>query len=110
MQNWIFLSAAIVAEVIATSSLKASEGFTRLWPSLIVLVGYAAAFYLLALTLRTIPVGVAYAVWSGAGVVLVTLVAWLIYGQKLDPPALIGIAFIVTGVMILNLFSEAGTH
>jgi len=110
MQNWIFLSAAIVAEVIATSSLKASEGFTRLWPSLIVVVGYAAAFYLLALTLRTIPVGVAYAVWSGAGVVLVTLVAWLIYGQKLDLPTLIGIAFIVTGVMILNLFSKAGTH
>lgn len=110
MQNWIFLSAAIVAEVIATSSLKASEGFTRLWPSLIVVVGYAAAFYLLALTLRTIPVGVTYAVWSGAGVVLVTLVAWLIYGQKLDLPTLIGIAFIVTGVMILNLFSKAGTH
>lgn len=110
MQNWFFLSVAIVAEVVATSFLKASQGFTRLGPSLVVLVGYGAAFYLLALTLRSIPVGVAYAIWSGAGVVLVTLVAWLIYGQKLDVAGVIGIGFIVIGVMILNLFSRTAIH
>lgn len=110
MQNWFFLSVAIVAEVVATSFLKASQGFTRLGPSLVVLVGYGAAFYLLALTLRSIPVGVAYAIWSGAGVVLVTLAAWLIYGQKLDIPGVIGIGFIVIGVMILNLFSKTAVH
>lgn len=105
MQQWLFLSVAIVSEVIATSALKAAEGFTRPWPSLIVVAGYAAAFYFLSLTLRTIPVGVAYAIWSGAGVALITLIAWIAFGQALDVAAVIGLALIVAGVVVLNLFS-----
>ncbi|MDY0072383.1 MAG: SMR family transporter [Thauera sp.] len=107
---WLFLGFAIVGEVIGTSALKAAEGFTRLWPSLIVISGYAAAFYFLSLTLRSIPVGVAYAVWSGIGIVLISLVAFLLYGQRLDLPALLGIALIVAGVLVINLFSGLGGH
>jgi small multidrug resistance pump len=103
--QWVFLSLAIVSEVIGTSALKAAEGFSRFWPSAVVLLGYASAFYFLSLTLRTIPVGVAYAVWSGAGIVLIALIAWLVYGQALDLPAIIGILLIVAGVAVLNLFS-----
>lgn len=110
MKNWIFLSVAIVAEVIATSALKASAGFSKPWPSVLVVVGYGIAFYLLALTLRTIPVGIAYAVWSGAGIVLITAVAWLLYGQKLDLPAFIGMGLIISGVVVLNVFSKAVVH
>jgi len=108
--NWLYLGVAIVCEVVATSSLKASEGFTRLWPSVIVVVGYAAAFYCLSLTLRTIPVGVAYAVWSGVGIILVTLAGWYFYDQQLDTPALIGIALIAAGVVVLNTLSKSVTH
>ena len=108
--SWLHLAVAIVAEVVATSMLKASDGFSRLWPSLVVVVGYGVAFYFLSLTLRTIPVGIAYAVWSGAGIVLVSLIAWLGFGQKLDAPALLGIALIVAGVLVLNLFSRAVAH
>ena len=89
--NWLYLAVAIVLEVVATSALKASEGFTKLWPSVLVVVGYSAAFYMLSLTLRSMPVGVVYAVWSGVGVVLITLVGWLVFKQNLDAPALIGI-------------------
>jgi small multidrug resistance pump len=110
MQQWIFLSIAIVSEVIATSALKSSEEFSRLWPSAIVIAGYATAFYFLALTLRTIPVGVAYAIWSGVGVALIALIAWLLHGQSLDLPGIVGIALIVAGVVILNLFSTAVSH
>jgi small multidrug resistance pump len=104
--QWIFLAVAIVSEVIGTSALKASEGFSRFWPSVIVVVGYASAFYFLSLTLRTIPIGVAYAIWSGAGVALIALISWLLYGQSLDLPAIVGIALIVAGVVVLNLFSR----
>lgn len=107
--HWIYLAIAIVAEVIATSCLKPSEGFTRLWPSIAVVAGYGLAFFFLSLTLRTIPVGVAYAVWSGVGIVLVATVGWLAFGQKLDAPAVIGMAMIIGGVAVLNLFS-ATTH
>jgi small multidrug resistance pump len=110
MQQWIFLSVAIVSEVIATSALKASEGFSRLWPSLIVVTGYAAAFYFLSLTLKTIPVGIAYAIWSGAGIALITLIAWVLYGQSLDTPAIIGLLLIVSGVVVLNVFSKSVSH
>jgi small multidrug resistance pump len=110
MQQWIFLSVAIVSEVIATSALKASEGFTRLWPSAIVIVGYATAFFLLSLTLKTIPVGVVYAIWSGAGIALITLISWAFLGQSLDLPAIIGMMLIVVGVIILNLFSNTLPH
>jgi small multidrug resistance pump len=108
--NWLYLAVAIVMEVVATSALKASDGFTRLLPSALVVVGYAAAFYLLSLTLRTMPVGVVYAVWSGVGVVLITLVGWLVFKQALDLPAFIGIALIATGVIVLNFFSKAVPH
>ncbi|MBM4181660.1 MAG: QacE family quaternary ammonium compound efflux SMR transporter [Betaproteobacteria bacterium] len=110
MQQWVFLSVAIVSEVIATSALKASEGFTRLWPSVIVTVGYASAFYFLSLTLKTIPIGVAYAIWSGVGVALIALIAWLFFGQVLDTPALIGLALIIAGVVVLNVFSKTLAH
>jgi small multidrug resistance pump len=110
MKQWIFLSVAIISEVVATSALKATEDFTRLWPSVIVFIGYASAFYFLTLTLRTLPVGIAYAIWSGAGVALITLVGWLIYRQTLDVPALIGIALIVAGVVVLNVFSGSVPH
>lgn len=105
--HWLYLAIAIVAEVVATSLLKSTESFTRLGPSLIVVAGYASAFYFLTLTLKTIPVGVAYAVWSGAGMVLVTAVAWFWHKQELDLPAIIGMALIIAGVLIMNLFSKS---
>jgi small multidrug resistance pump len=110
MQQWIFLSMAIISEVIATSTLKASDGFSRLWPSLIVTAGYASAFYFLSLTLKTIPVGMAYAIWSGAGVALIALIAWVFFGQKLDIPAVIGLLLIVAGIVVLNVFSRTIAH
>ncbi|QOJ22550.1 MAG: QacE family quaternary ammonium compound efflux SMR transporter [Gammaproteobacteria bacterium] len=110
MQQWIFLAIAIVSEVIATSFLKSAEGFTRLWPSLIVVIGYLLAFYLLSLTLKTIPVGVAYAIWSGVGIVLIALSGWLFLGQALDTPALIGLTLIVAGVAVINVFSCTMPH
>lgn len=110
MNGWIALGIAIAAEVVGTSALKASEGFTRLWPSVLVVLGYGAAFYCLSLVLRTIPVGVAYAIWSGLGIVLITLVAYVLYGQKIDLAGLIGMALIVAGVLVLNLFSKTSTH
>ena len=110
MQQWIFLAVAIVSEVIATSFLKAAEGFTRLWPSLVVVTGYLLAFYLLSLTLKTIPVGVAYAIWSGVGFVLIALSGWLFLGQSLDMPAVIGLSLIIAGVAVINVFSRTVTH
>ena len=110
MQQWAFLAIAIISEVAATSALKASAGFSRLWPSLVVVAGYAAAFYFLSLTLRTIPIGVAYAIWSGAGVALIALIAWVFYGQALDGAAIIGLLLIVAGVIVLNVFSRTVTH
>jgi len=108
--QWIYLAIAIVSEVVATSALKAAEGFTRLVPSTLVVVGYALAFYFLSLTLRTIPLGVAYAIWAGVGVALVALVGWVVYHQSLDIAALIGISLIVSGVIVLNLFSKTVVH
>ena len=105
--NWLYLGIAIVAEVIATSALKSAEGFTRLAPSLVVLVGYITAFYFLSLTLKTIPVGLAYAIWSGVGIVLIALIGWLVLGQPLDIPALIGIGLIIAGVIVINGLSRS---
>ncbi|MEC7989443.1 MAG: multidrug efflux SMR transporter [Candidatus Thermoplasmatota archaeon] len=110
MNNWVYLGLAIFSEVLATASLKSPEGFTRLVPSIVVLVGYAAAFYFLSLTLDTIPIGVAYAVWSGVGVATITLVSFVVYGQKIDTAGLIGIGLIVAGVIVLRLFSEASVN
>jgi small multidrug resistance pump len=110
MKQWIFLAVAIVSEVIGTSALKATGEFTRLWPTVIVVICYLSAFYFLTLTLRTVPIGIAYAIWSGMGVALIALVAWLFYGQTLDIPAYIGIAFIVAGVVVLNVYSKTVVH
>jgi small multidrug resistance pump len=108
--NYVYLFAAIVSEVIATSALKAAEGFSRFWPSVIVIVGYGLAFYCLSLTMRTISIGIAYAIWSGVGIVLIALVGLLFYRQPLDAPALIGMAFILAGVLIINVFSRTAGH
>lgn len=108
--GYLHLAVAIAAEVMATSALKASEGFTRLGPSLIVVAGYAVAFYFLSLVLRTVPVGVAYAIWSGAGIVLIALIGWVVLRQPLDLPALLGIGLIVAGVAVIQLFSKASAH
>lgn len=106
--TYVFLMIAIVAEVIATSALRATNGFTNLVPSIIVIAGYAAAFYFLSLTLRTLPVGIAYAIWSGLGIVLVSIVAWVAYKQVLDVPAVIGMGLIIAGVIVINAFSRVG--
>ena len=110
MNHWVYLITAIVSEVIATSTLKASTGFTKPLPSVVVVIGYLVSFYFLSLTLKTIPVGIAYAIWSGVGVVLISVVAWLLYGQRLDLPALIGMGLIISGVMVINLFSNTAGH
>jgi small multidrug resistance pump len=107
---YLYLGAAILAEVIATSLLKTSQGFTRLWPSVATVIGYAISFYCLAQTLGSVPTGVAYAIWSGVGIVLISLIAWWVYGQTLDAPALIGMGLIVAGVVVINLFSKSVAH
>ncbi|MDB5749631.1 MAG: multidrug transporter [Ramlibacter sp.] len=104
---YAFLAIAILAEVIATSCLRATEGFTRLLPSVATVVGYAVSFYFLSLTLATIPAGIAYAIWSGVGIVLISSIGWLLYGQSLDVPAIAGMALIVAGVVVINLFSRS---
>ncbi|EFM57617.1 SMR family transporter [Brucella inopinata] len=110
MPVYVFLAIAIFSEVIGTLSLKASEGFSRLGPSIVVVVAYGLAFYFLSLTLKTIPVGVAYAIWSGVGVTLVALIGWLVFGQKLDLPAIVGMGLIIAGVIVLNLLSNTAQH
>ena len=102
--SFVYLAVAIIAEVAATTALKASEEFTKLVPSLVVIVGYGVAFYMLALVLRTIPVGIAYALWAGLGIVLVALLGAIIFKQMPDLPAVIGMALIVSGVAVINLF------
>lgn len=107
MKAWLFLLVAIVTEVIATSALKASEGFHKFWPSVIVVLGYGASFYFLSLILRTTPMGIVYAIWSGLGLILITIIGWIVFGQRLDMPALIGMALITAGVVVMNLFSKS---
>jgi small multidrug resistance pump len=107
---YVYLSVAIVAEVIATGALRAAEGFTVLLPSAISVVGYVVAFYFLSLTLKTMPVGIAYAIWSGVGIVLISLVGWLVYKQLLDLPAIIGMTLIMAGVVVINLWSRTVVH
>ena len=103
--HWWYLAFAILAEVLATSALKAAEGFSRPLPSLVVVVGYGVAFYLLSLTLRVVPVGIAYAIWSGVGTGLIALLGWLLFGQALNLAAWIGLALIVAGVLVIQLGS-----
>ncbi len=108
--SYFFLFVAILAEVAATSFLKLSDGFTRAGPTAIMAVGYVVAFYFLSISLREIPTGVAYAIWSGVGVVLIAAIAWVTQGQKLDAPALAGIALIMVGVLVMNMFSKTVGH
>ncbi|MBA4141616.1 MAG: QacE family quaternary ammonium compound efflux SMR transporter [Nitrosospira sp.] len=108
--QWFYLSIAIVSEVVATSALKSSNGFTQLWPSMTVVAGYAIAFFFLSVTLRTMPVGIAYAIWSGVGIMLIALIAWLVHGQVLDAPAVLGLVLIVAGVVVLSVFSRSAIH
>ncbi|CAI0716633.1 Methyl viologen resistance protein C [Serratia ficaria] len=106
----MYLTMAIVAEVIATTMLKASEGFTRLWPSLLVVAGYGVAFWGLSMVVKTLPLGIVYAIWSGMGIVLVSIAAVFVYQQKLDWPAVIGMGLIIAGVLVINLLSKASVH
>ncbi|MEP3047552.1 MAG: SMR family transporter [Roseibium sp.] len=107
---YLYLGAAIVAEVIATSALARTENFTRLWPTVITIIGYALSFWLLSFTFRVLPTGIVYAVWSGAGIVLITMVAWFLFDQKLDLPALLGLGLIIAGVIVINVFSKSVGH
>ncbi len=103
----LILAAAIVSEVIATTALKASDGFTRLVPGAVTAIGYMISFYLLSLALKAIPVGVAYAIWSGVGIVLIACIGWALFDQKLDLAALIGMGLIISGVAVIQLFSDS---
>ncbi len=110
MKNLIFLTLAIMSETLATTMLKMSDQFTRPLPSVITVLGYGAAFYLLSLSLRTIPVGIAYGIWSGVGIVLITVIGAVVFKQTPDLPAIIGLAFIIAGVLIINLLSGMSAH
>jgi small multidrug resistance pump len=104
--GYVYLSIAIVAEVLGTSALKAADGFTKLGPGILAVVSYGVAFYCLSFVLRTVPMGTAYAIWSGAGIALISIIGLVFFKQSLDLPAVIGITLIVAGVAILNLFSK----
>lgn len=108
--HYIYLILAIATETIGTTALQASQQFTRLWPSIICFAAYAISFYLLALTLKVLPVGIMYAIWSGLGIVLIAIIGYFIFGQKLDAPAVIGMTMIVAGIVVINLFSKTAGH
>jgi small multidrug resistance pump len=110
MKTYIFLAIAIIGEVIATSALKPAAGFSKLLPSMLVIAGYGTAFYFLSLTLRTMPIGIVYALWSGVGVALISVIGWVVFKQSLDLAAIVGITLIVIGVVILNVFSKVSVH
>lgn len=110
VQVYIYLALAILAETAGTTALQASQQFTRLWPSVLVVVAYAISFYLLALTLKYMPVGVVYAIWSGLGIVFIAAIGYVIFGQKLDAPAMIGTAMILAGIVVIQLFSKVAPH
>ncbi len=109
-QTYLILFLAVIAETIGTTALQASQQFTRFWPSILVLVGYGFAFYLLALTLRVMPVGIVYAIWSGLGIALIALIGFLVFGQRLDWPAILGLAMILGGILVIHLFSATAGH
>ncbi len=110
MNGYAWLAIAIVAEVIATTALKASAEFTKTIPTLITAVGYGIAFWCMSHAMKTVPVGTAYAIWSGVGIVLITAISWVMFKQRLDAPALVGMGLIVAGVLVINLFSKAAAH
>ena len=108
--TYLMLALAIAAEVAATTFMKLSDGFTRPIPSVLTVLGYGISFYFLSIILKSIPTGIAYAIWSGAGIVLITLIAWVFQGQKLDAPAIGGMALIIAGVLVMNLWSKSAAH
>ncbi|MFT7524444.1 MAG: small multidrug resistance pump [Candidatus Paceibacteria bacterium] len=108
--HFITLIVAVIFETIGTTALQASQQFTKLGPSIIVVIAYAAAFYLLALTLKTMPVGIMYAIWSGSGIVLIAVIGWVVFRQTLDWPAVLGMALILAGIVIIQMFSKSATH
>lgn len=108
--HYLYLVVAIACETIGTTALQASQQFTRLWPSVLVVVGYGAAFYFMALTLRVMPVGVVYAIWSGLGVVMIAAIGYVVFGQKLDLPAVLGMCLIICGILVIHLFSNTTAH
>ncbi|MFM9836482.1 MAG: DMT family transporter [Methylophilaceae bacterium] len=110
MNHWLALAIAIVAEVIATSTMKATNEFTRFWPSLVVVLGYGTGFYFMTISMRVLPIGIMYAIWSGVGILVVSLMGWVIYRQALDIPAIIGMGLIVAGVVVINVFSKSIGH
>ena len=110
MNHWLALAIAIVAEVIATSTMKATNEFTRFWPSLVVVLGYGTGFYFMTISMRVLPIGIMYALWSGVGILVVSIMGWVIYRQALDIPAIIGMSFIIAGVVVINVFSKSIGH
>ncbi|WP_019955135.1 SMR family transporter [Yoonia vestfoldensis] len=108
--HYVFLIFAIIAETIGTTALQASQQFTRLWPSVVVVIAYGVSFYLLAMTLRFMPVGVVYAMWSGLGIVMIAAIGFVVFGQRLDLPAIIGIGMILGGILVIHLFSQTSPH
>ncbi len=108
--HYVYLAIAILTETIATSAIQASQQFTRIGPSLIVVIGYAASFYFMALTLKVMPIGIVYALWSGVGIVLMAAIGYVVFRQKLDTPAVIGIVLIIVGIVVIQLFSNTKTH
>ncbi|AXT34140.1 QacE family quaternary ammonium compound efflux SMR transporter [Phaeobacter sp. LSS9] len=108
--HYLYLVLAVVAETIGTTALQASQQFTRLGPSILVVVGYGLAFYLMALTLRHMPVGIVYAIWSGLGIFLIAIIGWVVFGQRLDLPAVLGLLLILVGILVIHLFSNTTGH
>ena len=108
--HYVYLVFAVIAETIGTTALQASQQFTRLGPSILVVIGYGLAFYLMALTLRHMPVGIVYAIWSGLGIFFIAVIGWLVFGQKLDRPAVLGLGLIMAGILIIHLFSKTSGH
>ena len=110
MKSWLILLCAVVCEVVGTSAIKYSEGFTKVIPSIVVFGAFGMAFYILSISLKVIPIGMAYAVWSGLGIVLISIIGHFVFSQRLDAPAFIGMSFILAGVVIMQVFSKAVAH
>lgn len=108
--HWFYLILAIAFETIGTTTLKTSEGFTRLWPSVVTLICFFAALFLLSLVLRALPVGVTYAIWSGLGIVLISAIGWVAFGQRLDLAAILGMGLIIAGIVVMQVFSNTAGH
>lgn len=108
--HYIYLFFAVIAETIGTTALQASQQFTKFWPSVVVVIAYGIGFYLLSLTLKYMPVGIMYALWCGFGIILISLIGWLVFQQKLDLPAVIGMGLIIAGIAVIQLFSQTAVH